>query len=63
MRRRSTWWARPKTAWPSSYVHNIDYVNGNTDWSQVVPAALVGLSRAFRIDLDKYLSPAREGGR
>ncbi len=39
------------------YVHNIDYVNGSPDWSEVVPAALVGLSRAFRIDLDKYLSP------
>ena len=39
------------------YVHNIDYVNGSADWSEVVPAALVGLSRAFRIDLDKYLSP------
>ena len=39
------------------YVHNIDYVNGSADWSEVVPAALVGLSRAFRIDLGKYLSP------
>ena len=24
------------------YVHNIDYVNGSPDWSEVVPAALVG---------------------
>ena len=39
------------------YVHNIDYVNGSPDWSEVIPTALVGLSRAFRIDLDQYLSP------
>ena len=26
-------------------------------WSAVIPAALVGLSRAFDIDLGKYLSP------
>jgi Secretory lipase len=38
------------------YAHNIGYVNGSADWSEVIPAALVGLSRAFRVDLDKYLS-------
>ena len=38
------------------YAHNFEYVNGSPSWSEVVPAALVGLSRAFHVDLDQYLS-------
>jgi len=39
------------------YVHDIGYIDGSPDWSAVIPAGLVGLSRAFHIDLDHYLSP------
>ena len=37
-------------------LHNLPYVSGSTVWAGVMPAALVGLARAYRIDLDPYLS-------
>jgi hypothetical protein len=42
---------------PVDFAHNLNYINGSPDWSGVIPAVLVSLSRAFGIDLDEYLSP------
>ncbi|WP_026197709.1 lipase family protein [Sciscionella marina] len=38
-------------------VHNIHYVDGSLVWAGVMPMAFAGLSRAYGINLDKYLSP------
>jgi hypothetical protein len=37
-------------------LHNLSYVSGSALWSGVMPAALVGLARAYGIDLGTYLS-------
>jgi hypothetical protein len=37
-------------------IHNITYVSGSLIWSGVLPMALIGIARAFRIDLTRYLS-------
>jgi hypothetical protein len=42
---------------PVDFAHNLDYINGSPDWSGVIPAVLVSLSRAFDINLATYLSP------
>jgi hypothetical protein len=36
--------------------HNLHYVDGATIWAGVMPMALVGVARAFDIDLTPYLS-------
>lgn len=36
--------------------HNLDYVNGSQTWSGAIPAALIGMHRAYGFDLSKYLS-------
>jgi hypothetical protein len=36
--------------------HNLHYVDGSTLWAGVIPMAIVGVSRAFHIDLTPYLS-------
>jgi hypothetical protein len=36
--------------------HNLTYVNGSQEWSGAIPAALVGIARAFDINLSDYLS-------
>jgi hypothetical protein len=36
--------------------HNLNYVNGSQEWSGAIPAALIGISRAFGINLSPYLS-------
>jgi hypothetical protein len=42
---------------PVDFAHNLNYVNGDTDgWAGVIPAVLVGTSRAFGINLSPYLS-------
>jgi hypothetical protein len=41
---------------PVDFAHNLAYVNGSQDWSGVIPAVLVGVGRAFGIDLNQYLS-------
>ena len=42
---------------PVDYAHNLTYVNGDTDgWAGVIPAVLVGTSRAFGVNLTPYLS-------
>ena len=36
--------------------HNLEYINGSSYWSAVIPMSLVGLGRAFHIPLSTYLS-------
>jgi hypothetical protein len=42
---------------PVDMAHNLTYINGDSDWSGVIPAVLVSLGRAFGVDLSPYLSP------
>jgi hypothetical protein len=42
---------------PVDFAHNLTYINGDNDgWAGVIPAVLVGVSRAFAFNLDTYLS-------
>ncbi|BBH17225.1 lipase [Nocardioides baekrokdamisoli] len=41
---------------PVNLQHNLKYVDGTPAWSDVMPAALVGIARSFHIDLTPYLS-------
>ena len=41
---------------PVDYAHNLTYINGSPDWSGVLPATLVALSRAFGVNITPYLS-------
>ncbi len=36
--------------------HNLRYIEGSTIWAGVMPMALVGISRAFEVDLTPYMS-------
>jgi hypothetical protein len=36
--------------------HNLHYVDGSLAWAGLVPMAIIGVSRAFHIDLTPYLS-------
>jgi hypothetical protein len=40
---------------PVDYAHNLRYINGSPGWSGIIPAALVGLTRAYQVDLTPYL--------
>ena len=42
---------------PVDFLHNLSYINGSPDWSGVIPAVLVSLSRAFHVSFTKFLSP------
>ncbi|MFZ0041439.1 MAG: lipase family protein [Solirubrobacteraceae bacterium] len=42
---------------PVDFFHNLSYINGSPDWSGVIPAVLVSLSRAFGVSFEPYLSP------
>jgi len=41
---------------PVDFAHNMTYINGDNDWSGVIPAVLVSLGRAFGVDITPYLS-------
>ena len=41
---------------PANLAHNLAYVNGSPVWSDVIPAALLGVSRSFGINLTPFLS-------
>ncbi|MFL6238524.1 MAG: lipase family protein [Actinomycetes bacterium] len=41
---------------PVDFAHNLNYINGSQGWSGVIPAALVALARAYKLDLPPYLS-------
>jgi hypothetical protein len=36
--------------------HNLHYVNGSLIWAGVIPMSIIGVSRAFHIDLTPYLN-------
>ncbi|HEX4752056.1 MAG TPA: lipase family protein [Solirubrobacterales bacterium] len=36
--------------------HNLHYVEGSLSWAGVIPISIIGVSRAFHIDLTPYLS-------
>jgi hypothetical protein len=36
--------------------HNLKYVEGSSKWASIIPMSLVGLSRAFHLDLTPYLT-------
>lgn len=38
--------------------HNLHYIEGSGFWAGVLPMALVGIARAFQIDLMEYLTPS-----
>lgn len=42
---------------PVDMAHNLGYINGSQGWSGVIPAVLVSLARAFRLDLTPFSSP------
>jgi len=37
--------------------HNLHYIDGSKIWAGVIPMAVIGISRAFDIDLTPYLGP------
>jgi hypothetical protein len=41
---------------PVDLAHNLTYINGDDDWSGVIPAVLVTLGRAFGVNITPYLS-------
>ena len=41
---------------PVDFFHNLAYINGSQQWSGVIPAVLVGLNRAFDLNIGQYLS-------
>jgi hypothetical protein len=41
---------------PVDFAHNLTYINGDDDWSGVIPAVLVALGRAFGVNISPYLS-------
>ncbi len=41
---------------PVDLAHNLKYVDGSKEWSGVIPAVLVSLSRAFGVKMAKYES-------
>lgn len=36
--------------------HNLHYVDGSSIWAGVVPMAIIGIARAYSIDIDPYLN-------
>ncbi|HWD65811.1 MAG TPA: lipase family protein [Solirubrobacteraceae bacterium] len=41
---------------PAYFAHNLAYINGSSSWSGVIPAVLIGVSRAFNLNSAKYES-------
>jgi hypothetical protein len=41
---------------PVNYFHLFEYANGTEVYSAAIPGMLLGLARAYRLDLDRYLS-------
>ena len=42
---------------PVDYWHLFGYVDGTAEFSSAIPGMLLGLARAYHVDLTKYLSP------
>lgn len=45
---------------PANFAHILRYVDGTAKWSAVMPAALMGVARAYHLDLSPYLSASGE---
>lgn len=45
---------------PVDLAHTLSYISDSASWSYLMPAALEGVSRAFGLDLTRYLSPFGE---
>lgn len=41
---------------PVDFAHNLNYINGSSGWSGIIPGTLVALTRAFHTALTPYLS-------
>ena len=41
---------------PANYIDHFAYINGTVEYSAAIPGELLGLSRAYGVDLTKYLS-------
>jgi hypothetical protein len=41
---------------PVDLAHNLKYVDGSATWSDVSPAAMIGITRSFHINFHRYLS-------
>ena len=42
---------------PANYFNHLAYIDGTAEYSAAIPGELLGLSRAYGIDLMRYLSP------
>jgi hypothetical protein len=42
---------------PVDYAHVLNYIDGDKDWSGIMPAFLISLPQAFREQIGQYLSP------
>ena len=42
---------------PANYIDMFHYIDGTAEYSAAIPGMLVGLSRAYGVDLSQYLSP------
>jgi len=41
---------------PVDFAHVLSYINGDDDWSGIIPAFLISLPHAFSVDVSQYLS-------
>jgi len=41
---------------PANLKHNLPYINGTPEWSDVIPGSMIGISRAYGLHLRHYLS-------
>jgi hypothetical protein len=41
---------------PVNLAHNLRYIDGTPSWSDVIPAAFIGISRSFHLDLTHFVS-------
>lgn len=41
---------------PVDLAHNLRYIDGSAEWSDVIPASIVALGRSYDVDLNPYLS-------
>jgi hypothetical protein len=41
---------------PVHFFHNLTYINGSQGWSGIIPAVLTALTRAYGLDLSRYLN-------
>lgn len=41
---------------PVDLAHNLTYINGSPSWSDVMPAAMIGIARSYHLRLRPYLS-------